>query len=355
MLAVFCDGWTVSKWIYADMAEQDDDHYPWGLEAIKKLGAQTGEDAPVLFFETIQGVEPLGDQLGVLPPKTVPDALHEPFFGQPKPSEVEVAQYGSTEAVPPMRTYAILDAAKVFGLPEILESSGLECRCLFKGDAYDDLKDVAPWIVRLEDGNPFVRHQFTAGKEPWLMWGKEAGVYVRSRASFDDMWRHFRKFTRVQDQNGKWYYFRFWEPSMLVTAVRLISGSASFQDQGKLYHTLIDSVCVIAVTGEKCYLMETNWKDGVSNLRVDVPFLEFVYVIARSGLHDEKDAEIERAYNDVSRLWASGIRDKEILSDFIRIKKSAGLPAVARGVLDETNPSGAGHKSAVRYLARLVQ
>ena len=25
------------------------------------------------------------------------------------------------------------------------------------------------------------------------------------------MWKHFRKFTKVQDEGGKWFYFRFWE------------------------------------------------------------------------------------------------------------------------------------------------
>ena len=46
-----------------------------------------------------------------------------------------------------VRTYAILDAAKAPGLPELLAASELEHRCLFKGDTYEELKDVAPWIV----------------------------------------------------------------------------------------------------------------------------------------------------------------------------------------------------------------
>lgn len=122
-----------------------------------------------------------------------------------------------------------------------------------------------------------------------------------------------------------------------------------------MYQALIDPVRVVAVTGGKCFLLQSNWKPSASNLRVDVPFLEFVYVITRSGLHNDKDAEIERAYHDMPRLWASGIRDKEVLSDFIKIKNSAGLSIIARGVLDETNPSGSGQKSAIRYLARLMQ
>ncbi len=196
------------------MMQQDNSDDPWRLEALETI--PTPDDGPHLMIETLEGVEPLDMQMGVWPPKTVPDVLYEPLFGQPEPTEAEVeAAGGDSEAVPPMQTYAILDAAKVFGLADMLDTSGLEHRCLFKGDAYDELKDVAPWIVRLEEGSDFTRNLFTVGKEPWFMWDKEPGIYVRSRGTLDDMWRHFRKFTRVQDEDGKWYYFRFWEGSFI--------------------------------------------------------------------------------------------------------------------------------------------
>lgn len=37
---------------------------------------------------------------------------------------------------------------QITNLPVLLEASPLEHRCLFKGSAYDALKDVAPWVVR---------------------------------------------------------------------------------------------------------------------------------------------------------------------------------------------------------------
>ena len=162
---------------------------------------------PNLQTETIEDVEPLDDQFGVDTPLTVPFALQDVLFGQPEPVEA-----GNDPApAPALHTYAILDAAKVLNLPEMLDASGLPHRCLFKGDAFDELKDAAPWIVRLEDGNAFTRNLFTRSDAPWHLWDREPGIYVRSRGTLDDMWKHFRKFTRVQDENGKWYYFRFWE------------------------------------------------------------------------------------------------------------------------------------------------
>ena len=174
------------------MNADDFDNY-W-VQAPEAVEAST---EPALQIDTIDGVEPLDAQLGVADLKTVPDALYEPLFGQP------------SDAL--LHTYAILDAAKVPNLPELLETSGLKHRCLFKGDAYDELKDVAPWVVRLEDGNAFTRNLFTRSDAPWHLWDAEPGIYLRSSGTLDDMWKHFRKFTKVQDEQGKWFYFRFWE------------------------------------------------------------------------------------------------------------------------------------------------
>ena len=154
-----------------------------------------------LHIEEIGGVAPLDAQLGVNPLKTVPDALYEPLFGQPEPSTAEVAEYGGAEKVPPLNTYAILDAAKVVNFVEILEASGLEHRCLFKGKAAEEMRDVAPYVVRLEEGNDFTRNLFSHDPDkdvPWFMWDKEPGIYVRSRGSFAGMWKHFRKFTKCK-------------------------------------------------------------------------------------------------------------------------------------------------------------
>jgi len=158
------------------------------------------ETNPVLQTKQIEGVVPLDAQFCVEHPKTVPDALYEPLFGQPDITGGALAAAGGDLVrLPPLQTYAILDAAKVLSLPEMLEASGLEHRCLFKGAAYDEMKDVAPWIVRLEEGNSFTRNLFTRSDVPWHMWDSEPGIYLRSIGTLNDMWKHFRKFTRVQD------------------------------------------------------------------------------------------------------------------------------------------------------------
>ncbi|MBL3576194.1 DUF4123 domain-containing protein [Rhodovulum sulfidophilum] len=165
-----------------------------------------------LRIEEIEGVMPLDHQHDVWPLKTVPDLLFDHVFGQPLASEPD-ATY--------LKTYAVLDAAKVFGLREILEAGGLNFRCLFKGEAEEDYEDAAPYLVELKDQDAFARLLFTYLPElpedltSRHMWHKAPGIYLRSRSSFNDVWTHFRKFIRIQDRNGKWYYFRFWEGRML--------------------------------------------------------------------------------------------------------------------------------------------
>ena len=102
-----------------------------------------------------------------------------------------------------MYIYAVLDAAKIANLPELLERSGLEHRCLFKNDAFDKLKDVAPRIVRLEEGNRFTRFFFTKSDATQHLWDAKPGIFIRSDASPEELSQHFRKFTRIRDEQGK--------------------------------------------------------------------------------------------------------------------------------------------------------
>lgn len=192
-------------------AGQDD------IWTVPHAGGEREEVRPALIVETIKGVEPLDNQFGIEPKKAVPDALREVLFDQPKLTGAEIALAGGdTVQILPLHTYAILDAAKVICLPEMLEDSGLDHACLFQGEAAKELRDAAPWIVRLEECHRFTRYLFTQGDAPWNMWGVEPGIFLRSTGSINDMRRHLRKFIRVQNEKGKWLYWRFWEPKWIV-------------------------------------------------------------------------------------------------------------------------------------------
>lgn len=177
----------------------------------------TAPQAGYLVAIDIKDIVPLDAQTGVYPAKTVPDILTDPLFGDVDVTDAEIALYGGADQVPPMKTYAILDAAKFSGGVGEFESCDDPYKCLFKGEAEDALQDVAPYLFELSPDSSFTRRLMT--HDPDLddtltsahLWHTDPGIYIRTRASFDDVWKHFRKFTHVQNEVGKWFYFRFWE------------------------------------------------------------------------------------------------------------------------------------------------
>ncbi len=304
------------------MAEID----PW-MDGIGQGGTiSTQADDASLVIETIEGIVPLDDQFGVFPKKTVPDALHDALLGQPEPLEAEIAAAGGDHTqVPPLQLYAILDAAKVDGLADVLENSELEHRCLFQGEAYDELKDVAPWIVRLEEGNDFTRHLFTHDPDedvPWYLWDKEPGIFIRSRASLEQLRGHFRTFTKLRDKDGKWFYLRFWDPQSASTML----------DQTKFWESLLncgESASIIVPAYRDAHLLrgktrtairgvfdfekardqdlETKIRKMADDIRIALPL---------DGM--SRDTAVARTRQSVRRMMAYGFLN----SDHLRILAS---------------------------------
>lgn len=187
------------------MASNYEDDF-WTDTALNGAARDISNTPPALTVRTIKGVIPLDSQFGIAKPLTVPVALREVLFGQLE----EIRDSAGL----PLHTYAILDASKVMGLVEKLEASGLDHVCLFKGVAAEELRDVAPYLVRLCEASPFTRNLFTRSNEPRHLWDREPGVYLRSRGSLDALWAHFRKFVRIKSESGAWMFQRFWEPSV---------------------------------------------------------------------------------------------------------------------------------------------
>ena len=151
--------------------------------------------------------------------QTLPPGVRGSFFGQPVPTAMEADLHGAT--VPPMGTFAVLDAAKITFGADLVEDSGLTWRCLFRGKPAGELREVAPYLVELTPDAPLTRALFT--HDPRLpptmsslhLWHRAPGIFLRARAPIDLVWRHLRRFTRIKDCAGKWYYFRFYEARTL--------------------------------------------------------------------------------------------------------------------------------------------
>lgn len=229
---------------------------------------------------------PLDTQFGVDPKKNVPDALQAALFGQPELAGVAA---DDPAKVPPLRTYAILDAAKVQGLPEMLEASGLEHRCLFKGEALDELGDVAPWIVQLDEESSFTRNLFTEGTAPWQMWDKQPGIYIRSHAMLDELWRHFRKFTRIQNEEGKWHFLAFWSNPMGAQLFLRGNDPAINPIVQKIFALPKGNLTIVLASEDVCAVINNEQNDTAVKPRwlLTKPAWEFIRQLRREQQFDE--------------------------------------------------------------------
>lgn len=107
------------------------------------------------------------------------------------------------------RLYAILDAARDPRIYQGLVESGCAYQCLYRGDLAVELRQVAPYLVRLERQAPFTEWVLNLG------WGDSWGIFVASPAGMRDLRRHFRRFLMVYSEDGKPLYFRYYDPRVL--------------------------------------------------------------------------------------------------------------------------------------------
>lgn len=110
-----------------------------------------------------------------------------------------------------LNTYAVLDGASIPDLLDHLyvEQDRPEFVCLYRGELEPDIAEVAPYLVRLEQGTPFT---------DWLLtecWGKHFGVFMRSVVDLQTLRRHFRRFLRVKGPDDRILYFRFYDPRVM--------------------------------------------------------------------------------------------------------------------------------------------
>lgn len=120
----------------------------------------------------------------------------------------------------PLRTFALLDAALVMGLPEMLAASDLAHDCLFAGKAATEMADVAPWLVELEPDHRLTRMLLTTVEAPGGLAERQAGAFLRSRAPLATLRAHLRRFTRLRDETGRWLMFRLWSPAGVALLAR---------------------------------------------------------------------------------------------------------------------------------------
>lgn len=122
----------------------------------------------------------------------------------------------------PMRDvgcFAVVDAAVVPNLPELIETSECVAQSLFSGQTAQELAANGPWLVALAPGDAFTRMLLTTSAAPWHLAGCGGFVLLRSTAGFKALRRHLRSVVSACDTTGRKLYFRFWQAPFLQVAL----------------------------------------------------------------------------------------------------------------------------------------
>lgn len=171
----------------------------FAADASERQGTRVGRHVMSVAFG-----QPLDAQFGAWPTLNVPPDLEPVLFPQDGRD-----------------TFAILDAGALAGLPEILEESELEFKCLYTGELADELRDYAPYLVKLSADNRLTRALFTLGDGNMEWWGEDYGMFILASSNLEELWQQLRKFTYVKSETtGKPVYLRFWSSAALSAMMR---------------------------------------------------------------------------------------------------------------------------------------
>ena len=155
----------------------------------------------------------------------------EPVFPSPVWDEntlkKEIALFG--EPLPELKCYFILDANK----HKLLEPESFHCRIenLFQGEFAEITKEIGPYLVEVI---PYPDYKAESelmglfsdeGAMTRFNWHEELGIFIHSRYDFDTILHHLRHFPVMKDENGKWFFFRFYDPKVLRNYLDVIATS----------------------------------------------------------------------------------------------------------------------------------
>lgn len=107
------------------------------------------------------------------------------------------------------KVWAILDGARDERIYSAVMHLAREKYCLYRGKLAPELAVAAPYLVQLEPDDAVFNYIFQLG------WGNSWGVFLRSKATGEELRRHFRRFLIVQDESGERLIFRYYDPRVV--------------------------------------------------------------------------------------------------------------------------------------------
>lgn len=102
--------------------------------------------------------------------------------------------------------YMVIDGASVPTLIDRLYDHQPSFSCLLTGPLEPDMREVAPYLVELREGEPFADWVLANG------FGQHWGIVMRSRLEHDQVRRRLRRLLFARGDDGDSLFFRFYDP-----------------------------------------------------------------------------------------------------------------------------------------------
>ena len=159
---------------------------------------------------------------------------------------------------PGERLYTVVDACQDAELAFEAETRfKVPIRMLFKGEASQYMRDVAPYFIPIDPASDYLERWAAA-------WGKNAGVLLTSAADPEKVFRHLREIFVVKDEAGQEYFFRFYDPRVLRAYLPTCTPEQAAEFFGPV------SSCFCAAEALESLLRFTIDKSGVRREVVEV-------------------------------------------------------------------------------------
>jgi Domain of unknown function (DUF4123) len=106
--------------------------------------------------------------------------------------------------------YILLDAARVGDeLMQKAKEMNPNHENLYLGEEGKELESVAPFLFLVQPNTPFADWVLEKG------WGDSWATFFYSTMDFASLYRHFRKYLIVKQEDGTQLYFRFYDPRVM--------------------------------------------------------------------------------------------------------------------------------------------
>lgn len=185
-------------------------------------------------------------------------ALDKLIFEALEKDKAKRAEAGDEE-LQPLRAFLLLDASCDALIPFYAENFKEEARCLFDGSAFEDLGEVAPWLIEVERYGEAWDWYVENG------WGRNWGVFLLTRLPMANVKRHLKKFLKIEDENGEVMFFKFYRPEHMRTYLPIFD-----DDQRESFLRGIDGIMTETEDGSAAIVHRVGQGARLDSVTVDL-------------------------------------------------------------------------------------